>query len=379
MKKQKTKKFAFTNKSFTKKNLKKEINVVSNGESITKDREPFILISNKLTDWDSIIVMQNIDYDVKFVSTELSFLDKSKKMGNNYITDIKYKKSGEVDRESINNILEHLKNGTSIGIFPERDKTFLGDTQSICENSGKLIKEAGVDVILVKQSGGYLSQPRWADTYAQMGFVVTNTETLITKKELEDLTPKMINNLITEGIHNNEYDFQKLSMLKFERENRAEGIERVVYYCNNCNSSMTVFGKGDDIYCSKCGKIGHFNEYEFIDGNEFDNLVDYNKYQYSFIEDVISSEFVFVATLSIIDPKVSKNELVGEYKVRYKDKLLIFTNKDSKYTFEFKKINNPINTMNDNFSFDYGKETYNLSNLRHQFVLFEMCRYINNN
>jgi len=374
-----SKKFIFMAKPIIKMMLKKEINVVANGDTITKDREPFILISNHLNTWDTLIVMKNIDYDVKFVTTEMVFLDKSNKLGNHLIDEGINKKPGKVDIEATKKILEYIKKGYAIGIFPEEDKTFYGETISISEYSGLLIKKANIDVVLVKQSGGYLSQPRWADNFAKMGFVITNTETLITKKELKNLTPAIISKMIEKAIYNNEYEFQRDSMIKFDRDNRAEGIERVLYYCNSCYSTMTVFGKDNEIYCSKCGKIGHINEFEFIVGNEFDNLVDYNKYQYSFIEKVISSEFVFVTSLNKIDLDNYKSIMLGQYKVRYKDKALLFTDKDTTYTFELEKIKNPSNTMRDNFSFDYGKNTYNLSNLRHQFVLFEMCRFLKEN
>lgn len=357
--------------------LKKEIHVVANGDVITRDREPFILISNHFNTWDSFIVMQNINYNIRFVATDMAFLDKGKKLGMNVLARVIPKRVGKVDVVATRKILEYLENGYAIGLFPEGDNTFYGETLGIFKASGKLLKRANVDIILVKQEGGYISQPRWADHFAKKGVVHTHTKTLITKEELQDLTPAKINKILEKAIYNNDYDFQRERMIKFDRDKRAEGIERLVYFCSNCNSSMTVFGKDDDIYCSKCGKIGHINEYEFIEGNKFDNLVDYNKFQYKHIEEVIASEFVFVTTLNLINTESYKSIKIGEYKVKYKNKTLYFTDKNSSYTFELEKIKYPVNTMRNSFSFDYGEETYNLTEIRHQFVLFEMCRFLN--
>lgn len=357
--------------------LKKEIHVVANGDHITRDREPFILISNHFNTWDSFIVMQNIDYNIRFIATDMAFLNKGRKFGMNALARVIPKRVGKVDVVATRKVLEYIKHGYAIGLFPEGDNTFYGETLGIFKSSGKLIKKADVDVILVKQEGGYLSQPRWADNFAKMGVVHTNTEVLITKEELQELTPTMINKLITKAIYNNDYDFQRERMIKFDRDDRAEGIERLIYYCNNCNSSMTLFGLENDIYCSKCGKIGHINQYEFIEENKYDNLVDYNKYQYKHIEEVIASEFVFVTTLNLINTDSYRSIKIGEYKVRYKNKILYFTDQNSSYTFELEKIKYQVNTMRDGFSFDYGEETYNLTEIRHQFVLFEMCRFLN--
>ena len=357
--------------------LRKEINVVATGDKITRDRDPFILVSNHFNSWDSFIVMQNINYNIRFVSTEMAFLDKGKKFGMSVLARVIPKRVGKVGVVATRKILGYLEEGYAIGLFPEGDNTFYGETLGIFKSSGKLIKKAGVDIVLVKQSGGYISQPRWADNFAKKGVVHTKTETLITKEDLKNLTPTMINELIEKAIYNNDYDFQRENMIKFDRDARAEGIERLVYFCPNCNSPMTVFGQEDDIYCSKCGKIGHINEYEFIEDSKFDNLVDWNKFQYEHIEEVINSEFVFSATLNQVNTDSYKSKKLGEYKVKYKDKTLFFSDKDSSYIFEIEKIKYAVNTMRNSLSFDYENITYNLSEIRHQFVIFEMCRFLN--
>ncbi len=357
--------------------LKKEIHVIASGEKISRDRDPFIMVSNHFNTWDSFIVMQNINYNIRFVATEMAFLDKGKKFGMGFLARAIPKRVGKVDIVATRKILEYIKKGYAIGLFPEGDNTFYGETLGIFKATGKLLKKAGVDIVLVKQEGGYISQPRWADNFAKKGVVYTNTKTLITKEELKTLTPTIINKIISKALYNNDYDFQRERMIKFERDNRAEGIERLIYFCPSCNSPMTVFGHKDDIYCSKCGKIGHINEYEFIEDNKFDNLVDWNKFQYKHIEEVIDSEFVFVATLNLVNTDNYKSIKIGEYKVHYKDKTLHFTDKNSLYKFDLEKIKYPVNTMRNSFSFDYAEETYNLTDIRHQFVIFEMCRFLN--
>ncbi len=357
--------------------MRREITVIAKGDKIDKNREQFIMISNHFNTWDAFVVMKSIKAKIRFIATEIGFLDAGKGFGMKYLARAIPKRVGKLDYIATKAIFDYLEMGYSIGFFPEGDNTFYGETLDIYKSTGKLIKKADVDVILVKQQGGYLSQPRWADYFAKNGFVFTKTETLLTKEEIRELTPFRINKIIEEAIYNNDYDFQKEKMIKFTRKARAEGIERLVYYCNNCGGVLTVFGKGDDIICSKCGIIGHINEYELIEGNRYDNLVDYNKYQYKKIEKVLASEFVFVVTLNLVNLSSMKNIRIGEYKVRYKDKKLLLSDNISTYTFELEKMKYQVNTMRHSFSFDYEEETYNLTDIRHQFVLYEMCRYLN--
>jgi len=335
------------------------------------------MVSNHFNTWDAFVVMKSIKSRIRFLATEIAFLDTGKGFGMKFLARAIPKRVGKPDYVATKAVFDYLSMGYCIGFFPEGDNTFYGETLDLFKSTGKLIKKADVDVILVKQQGGYISQPRWADYFAKNGVVETTTSTLLTKEEIRELTPFKITKIVEKAIYNNDYDFQKERMYKFDRKARAEGIERLVYFCNNCGGVLTVFGKGDDIICSKCGKIGHINEYELIEGNRYDNLVDYNHYQYKKIEEVISSEFVFVVTLNLVNHSSMKNIRIGKYKVRYKDKKLHLTDNISTYTFELEKMKYPVNTMRHSFSFDYEEETYNFTDIRHQFVLYEMCRYLN--
>jgi len=357
--------------------LRREIKVVHSGDVISRKADPFIVISNHFNSWDAFVLSKNIKKSIRFVTTEIAYLDLPKKIGMKFIAKTIRKRVGKSDVQSIRKVYEYLKKGYSIGIFPEGDNTFAGASIGIYDNIGRLFKKTGVDIILCKQRGGYLSQPRWADNFSKKGLVHTHTSTLIKKEELEHLSPMQINSIIEKAIENNDYDFQRELMYDFNRKKRAEGIERLVYVCNNCNSVLTVFGKGHDILCSKCGKIGEINKYEFIEGNKFDNLVDYNEFQYSKIEDVINSEFMFVVNLNIVNTSKLINRSLGRHRLHYKDKVLTLSSNNSIHTFEIEKIKYPVNTLRTSFSFDYEDVTYNFTDIRHQFVLYEMCRYLN--
>lgn len=358
--------------------MKREITVHHEGDIIKKDREPFILISNHFNTWDAFVVMNSVKKNVRFVATEIAFLDFAKKIGMMHLARAIKKRVGKMDYSATKRIFKSLKQGYAVGLFPEGDNTFYGETLDIYNSTGKLLKKAGVDIILIKQQGGYVSQPRWADFFSKKGVIYTKTSLLLPKEELETLTPEEINDIVRNAIYNNDYDFQREKMINFERKNRAEGIERLVYRCNKCGDILTVYGENHNIMCSNCGVIGTINEYEFIEGNPHDNLVDYTHEMYEHIEDVVNSEFTFNVTLNTVNTEKLKNDSLGEYALHYKDKVLTLTNKDNKtYVFELQKIKYPVNTMRHSFSFDYEDITYNFTDIRHQFALYEMCRFVN--
>lgn len=358
--------------------MKREIDVIHEGEIIKKDREPFILISNHFNTWDAFVVMNSVKKNVRFVATEVAFLDFAKKIGMMHLARAIKKRVGKMDYTATKRIFSSLKQGYAVGLFPEGDNTFYGETLDIYKSTGKLLKRAKVDVVLIKQQGGYVSQPRWADFFSKKGVIYTKTSLLLKKEELENLSENEINRIVEEAIYNNDYDFQRERMIDFDRDKRAEGIERLVYRCNKCGGILTVYGKDHDIMCKTCGKIGTINKYEFIEGNPHDNLVDYTHEMYEHIEDVVNSEFGFDVTLNTVNTEKLKNSSLGTYRVEYKNKILTLTN-DKKDTriFDVTKIKYPVNTMRHSFSFDYEDKTYNFTDIRHQFALYEMCRYLN--
>lgn len=357
--------------------MSREIRVVHTGMKINKKRDPFIMISNHFNTWDSFVVAKHIKYPIRFVATEMGFLDIGKKIGMGLLAQTIRKRVGKSDFIAVKKIFENLQKGYAIGLFPEGDNTFYGETLDIYQTTGRLIKKAGVDVILVKQQGGYVSQPRWADKFAKKGIVYTNTTMFLTKEEIKEMTDEQIMKKVEVALYNNDYDFQKEIMVPFNREDRALGIERLIYMCNKCHSHLSVYGDKHNIMCTECGTIGTINEFELIENNQFDNLVEYNHYQYAHIDKMINSEFSFPITLNIINSIKWKNKKIGKFTLSYKNKVITLQNNKTSYTFDIEEMRYPVNTMRHSFSFDYEDQIYNFTDIRHQFVLYEMCRKLN--
>ncbi len=91
----------------------------------------------------------------------------------------------------------------------------------------------------------------------------------------------------------------------------------------------------------------------------------------------MNSTFTFDITKNIVNLNKLKNKSYGSYTLSYKDKQLTINNETETQIFDISKIRYPVNTMRHSFSFDYEGITYNFTDIRHQFVLYELCRYLN--
>ncbi|QVK19897.1 1-acyl-sn-glycerol-3-phosphate acyltransferase [Mycoplasmatota bacterium] len=363
-------------KPFLRLAVRLTFDIETSGYKINKKREPFILIGNHVTTWDAFIVSYDINYPIRFLATEISFLDFGKRITMGWLARTIKKRVGKSDTLAMRQMLSYIEKGYAIGFFPEGDDTFDGETLDIYSNTGRFLKLCNLDIILVKSKGTHLHNPRWADNHAKRKKIFTETEILLTKEDLKSLSAEEVKLKVEKAIYHNDYEWQRQNMINYARKNKAEGIERLIYYCNKCGSVLSVFGNGSNIECRKCGVIGRINDYGFIEDNKFDNLVDYNKDQYKHIEEVIKSEFSFDITLNIIDFKKVKNIKQGKYKLKYKDKeLLLYGEKD--FIFKFENIKYPTKTMKNSFSFDYDEISYNITDCRHINVLYEINRYLN--
>ena len=67
------------------------------------------------------------------------------------------------DIKAVMNCMRVAKEGGNIGIFPEGNRTFSGETTYINPAIGGLAKKLGLPIAFFKIEGGYGVQPRWSD------------------------------------------------------------------------------------------------------------------------------------------------------------------------------------------------------------------------
>ena len=57
----------------------------------------------------------------------------------------------------------NLRAGVSVGMFPEGNRSWDGETEYISPRTAALVKDTGVALLTYRLTGGYLLKPRWAD------------------------------------------------------------------------------------------------------------------------------------------------------------------------------------------------------------------------
>ncbi len=202
-----------------------------------------------------------------------------------------------LDIDSAKNSLKVLKNNGVLAFMPEARLSTVGKFEDIQESTYAFLKKSGVTVYSVKICGDYFAKPKWAKSGLRRGAVVeAELDTLITKDEISALSLEEIKARVEERLYYDEFSWlDGHKDIKYHSKNLAEGLENILVKCPKCNGNYTVFTKGHDVFCEKCGRIATLDKrYAFTDSEPFSNFAEWYDWQFDEIKREISENENYV-------------------------------------------------------------------------------------
>lgn len=171
------------------------------------------------------------------------------------------KKKGMPDLQAVRHTFALVKAGSSVGIFPEGDRSWDGETAAIHPSTAALIRKLRVPIWVAHFRGHYLSWPRWADYPARGSLIIDFS--VIPVETSQAMTAAELQEELSRRLYQNDVKDEQLQQTEFVCDNRAAGIQRVVWLCPVCRAhdSMQTLSSGDRFACGRCGHEWH------IDGN----------------------------------------------------------------------------------------------------------------
>ena len=259
-------------------------------------------------------------------------------------------------------------------LFPEGNSSYYGEQSPIPYSTVKLLKKLKKDVVIVMTNGAYLSAARWGSKPVKKGLIELNFYTLFKAEELETLDLDTIYKKLSDALKFNDFDFNRERKYLYKPKTRALGLERFIYLCPKCNSYQTISTKGNNIYCDNCGEIAHFNEYCFLEGLQFDNLVDWGKLQKENLPRISKEALYTYGTLYKIDTIHYKSNKVGYVDLELIGNKLHVQHRLKEYSFDLDKIVGLTLTFKEEVSFDYEEETYFIK-VKDPMLFYEVIKY----
>ena len=199
-------------------------------------------------------------------------------------------KKQTTDLAAVMNCIRIAREGGTIAIAPEGNRTYSGKTEYMSPTIASLARKVGLPIALYRIEGGYGVQPRWSDK-VRKGKIRCYVSRVIQPEEYATMTNEELFAAIEEGLAVNE----AVSDGIYKSNHRAEYLERAIYVCPDCGLSEFE-SKGNFIACKKCHKKVEYGADKRLTGVGFDfpfaYVADWYEYQKEFVCSLDVTQFV---------------------------------------------------------------------------------------
>lgn len=274
---------------------------------------PYLIIMNHQTAFDQFFVGMTFDRPVYYVASEDLFsMGWISRLIQYLVEPIPIKKQ-TLDLQAVKNCIKVAREGGSIALAPEGNRTFHGRTLYMKPGIASLVKKLGLPLAIFRIEGGYGVHPRWSDV-VRRGKMRSFVSRVVEPEEYAAMTNEELFHLIEQELWVDEGCVTG----SFRHRKNAEFLERAMYVCPWCGLS-TFESHGDLIHCTKCGrKIRHLptKELQGVDC-EFPHrfVAQWYDWQCSYINNTdllaLTEEPVYTETvrLSLVTPNKNKTLL----------------------------------------------------------------------
>ena len=208
----------------------------------------YLIIMNHQTAYDQFLVGAAFNTPVYYIASEDLFSNGwISKLLTWVVAPIPIKKQTTDMRATLTSA-RVAKEGGTIAVAPEGNRTFSGRTEYFKPSIVKLVRLLRLPLAIFRIEDGYGVHPRWSDVIRR-GSMRAYVKRVIEREEYKALSDDELFELIQSELYVDESYADK----KFFHKKNAEYLERAMYVCPYCGLS-NFESHGDIIECKKCGR-----------------------------------------------------------------------------------------------------------------------------
>ncbi len=222
-------------------------------------------------------------------------------------------KKQSTDVQAVMNCIRVAREGGSIALAPEGNRTFSGLPCYSNPAITPLIKKLGLPLAIFRIEGGYGIQPRWSNV-CRKGRMRAYVSRIIEPEAYKDMSREELFDLIQKELYVDETQSEQ----EFHHKRLAEYLERAMYVCPECGLT-TFHSEKDIITCKKCGRQVRYLPNQRLQGIgwefPFPYVAQWYQHQQEFVlgldpESLISAPlYQETAMLSLVVPNKKKTLL----------------------------------------------------------------------
>ncbi|MGI5888451.1 MAG: lysophospholipid acyltransferase family protein [Oscillospiraceae bacterium] len=289
--------------------------------------KPYIVLSNHTTDYDPIMLEASLPDQMYFVASEHVFRKGFlSKLLVTFFDPIQRKK-GVTEAGTVLEMARRARAGYNLGIFPEGNKSFDGESLHLHPTIGKLLKKLKINVVTMRIKGGYLTAPRWGHGIRK-GKMWAELVNVYTVDEIEKMTSDELIHKIADDIYVDAYTVEEAEKIRYRGKNKAHYLETALWICPKCGKIGKLHSKGNFIECD-CGFRTEYDEYGRFSDGPFENVKQWYRWQMDRYYEMIDEGTVEMPDDNVTVVEVQESKLipvakgsfrVGRHQVRLKGK-----------------------------------------------------------
>ena len=302
------------------------------GVTVERFREqkerPLLILYNHQTPFDQFFVGMSFRKHVYYLATEDLFSNGwVSKLIRWLVAPIPIMKAAS-DFAAVKTCVRVAREGGSIVIAPEGNRTYSGKTEHMSPSIVKLIRLMKLPVALYRIEGGYGVQPRWSDG-VRRGKMHSGVFRVLEPEACAAMDDEALFAAVREGLTVDD----SRSGGRFRSRRKAEYLERAVYWCPYCG--LSVFeSHGNELECKGCHRKIAYGEDKRLSGVGFEfpyaTVADWYDAQSRFVRDLDPAQFTEApvfrdrARLSEVIPSKQKLLLREDAELRlYGDRIAV--------------------------------------------------------
>ncbi|MBD3285558.1 hypothetical protein GF359_03825 [candidate division WOR-3 bacterium] len=218
--------------------------------------KPAFLLANHTHFLDPFMIADFIPRPIRYVVSDEYFRYSITRTLLNWLKGIP-KTKDVPDSVTMRRLLEAIKRGEIIGIFPEGRRNWDGETIPLEETIPRLVQKLKIPVICVRQRGSYLSWPRWTNI-PRRNRIIFDFRYLFENPEDIPSDPVQIKQMIEAELLYSELEDEKVTKHNFDHPRVAECLELRLWICPHCREFFVLHSARRMLGCKHCGAQWEF-------------------------------------------------------------------------------------------------------------------------
>jgi 1-acyl-sn-glycerol-3-phosphate acyltransferase len=240
-------------------------------------KRPYLILLNHQTPFDQFFVGLAFRGPVYYMATEDIFsLGWVSKLLRWAIAPIPIKKQ-TTDVQAVLNCMRVVKEGGTVCIAPEGNRTYSGRTMHMNPAIAPLAKKLKLPIALFRIEGGYGAEPRWSDV-VRRGKMKAYVSQVLEPKAYAEMTDEQLYDWIRTGLDVRE----DCITTPYYHKRSAEFLDRMLYVCPTCGLA-TFYARKDTVRCQSCGLQARYLPSKELEGVPFRFVYDWYRYQEEFV------------------------------------------------------------------------------------------------